>query len=151
MAAALTASAISSALAANGLATIVSNILDSIQRCSDNSADCGELAYYIKHVTEQCKQLPEKYIASAELPLVRLLASLVSAGKFAARYSRYWRIYRWARADHIRVRFARHFAAIDRWSAAVFKTAVASRFITHIVPSCSDSDNNATSSDLVSV
>ncbi len=150
MAAAIAASGVGVLLNANGFNQIIYSILDSVSKCNNNLADCKQLTYYIEHVVQQCKELPDKYI-TRDGPVVYLLGALLAASRFAARYSRYWRIYRWARADHIRVTFERHFATIDRWRTATFQSVVAGRFITHTVPSSSDSEQGVISSDVISL
>lgn len=150
MAATLAATGVSVVLTAGGVNNILYSILDSVGKCNDNLADCSELTYYIKHVVGECQNLPDKYIAS-DGPVVYLLGALLAAARYARRYSRYWRVYRWARAEHIRVTFYRHFDTIDRWRTATFQSAIAGRFISHTVPSSSDSEHGVISSDVVSL
>lgn len=151
MAATIAGSGVSVVLAASGVNTILYSILDSVSKCNDNLADCGQLTYYIRHIVGQCQELPDKYLEAADGPLKYLLDALLAAARFARQYSRYWRVYRWARADHIRVKFARHFNTIDRWRTATFQSVVSGRFITHAIPSSSDSEQGAMSSDVVSL
>lgn len=151
MAAAAGSVAISALLTTSGVNGVLYSILDSVNKCNDNLADCGQLVYYIKHVVHECQELPDKYLHALEGPLVYLLGALHAAARFCRKYSRYWRIYRWARAEHIRVSFARHFNTIDRWRSTTFQSVVAGRFITHNVPGSSESDGGVISSDVVSL
>lgn len=150
MATAVAATGVSVLLTSSGINNILYSILDSVNKCKNNQADCGELVYYIRHVVHECRDLPDKYI-TPDGPISYLLQALRDGARFARRYSRYWRLYRWARADHIRVTFARHFATIDRWRAATFQSAIAGRYINHTIASSSDSEQGVISSDVVSL